>query len=91
VQKPSRARVGVLIQNERGEFLTAGTRVWRKPSRVLRTLLAHGTAIERHRTLHFLHDVSIVEELRDDPRIACGTRWRIWKVTVAPKPSGWKK
>jgi hypothetical protein len=54
-------------------------------------MLGKGTIIERCVALHFLHDVSIVEELKGMPDITKGVRWRVWRVTVARKPSGWKK
>ena len=91
MEKPTYARVGVFVQNQRGEFLTVGTLVWRKPRRTLRVMLGKGTIIERCVALHFLHDVSIVEELKGMPDITKGVRWRVWRVTVARKPSGWKK
>lgn len=90
-QRPTRALVGVLIESDRGEFLTSGTGVWREPRENLRKLFQGGSVVERETALGFLHDPQVVEELRDMPDVASGRRWRAWKVSVGRKPSGWKK
>ncbi|MCI0619726.1 hypothetical protein L0Y40_01675 [Candidatus Wolfebacteria bacterium] len=82
---------GALVQNERGEFLTASTLVWRLPKGNLRELLRTESVVERESALEFLHDPRIAEELGGMPAVTNGLRWRVWRVSVAPRPSGWKK